>query len=55
MRRPGEKMVILLQDPAGAARDAGEPGDPAAPAPPDAWYDTLWSSVRAADANHTDE
>ncbi|TCB99856.1 septum formation initiator family protein [Micromonospora zingiberis] len=50
MHRPGEKMVILLEDPAGAARDAGAGGDPSPPAPPDAWYDTLWSSVRAADA-----
>ncbi len=55
MRRPGEKMVILLEDPAGAARDAGETGDPATPATPDTWYDTLWSSVRAADANQTEE
>ncbi|GIJ28613.1 hypothetical protein Vqi01_37750 [Micromonospora qiuiae] len=55
MRRPGEKMVILLEDPAGAARESVEPGDPTSPPPPDAWYDTLWSSVRAADANQTDK
>lgn len=54
MRRPGEKMVILLEDPAGAARDAGESGQPTAPVEPDAWYETLWSSVRAADAAQTD-
>ncbi|RIV39494.1 FtsB family cell division protein [Micromonospora radicis] len=50
MHRPGEKMVILLEDPAGAARDAGTDGGPSTPELPDAWYDTLWSSVRAADA-----
>ncbi|GAA0383843.1 hypothetical protein GCM10009541_28150 [Micromonospora gifhornensis] len=54
MHRPGEKMVILLEDPAGAARDAGESGEPTAPVEPDAWYETLWSSVRAADAARTD-
>ncbi|MEV4201735.1 FtsB family cell division protein [Micromonospora globbae] len=47
MGRPGEKLVILLNDPEGAARDAGEPA-PSASATPDPWYDTLWSSVRAA-------
>ncbi|TDC33489.1 septum formation initiator family protein [Micromonospora sp. 15K316] len=47
MSRPDEKLVILLNDPDGAARDAGKAG-PGAPATPDPWYDTLWSSVRAA-------
>ncbi|MEV2237088.1 septum formation initiator family protein [Micromonospora sp. NPDC049891] len=55
MKRPGEKMVILLDDPAGAARETGGGGDPADPTAPDPWYDTLWSSVRAADAHQTDE
>ncbi|MFF5174432.1 septum formation initiator family protein [Micromonospora sp. NPDC000089] len=48
---PGEVPVIVLHDPAGAARDAG----PAKPATPpktsDAWYDTLWSSVQAANGD----
>jgi cell division protein FtsB len=44
--RPGETPLLVLIDPAGAAREAGTP--PAAP--PDRWYDTLWNSVRAADA-----
>jgi cell division protein FtsB len=44
--RPGETPLLVLNDPAGAAREAGKP--PAAA--PDRWYDTLWSSVRAADA-----
>ncbi|MEV1333886.1 septum formation initiator family protein [Micromonospora costi] len=47
MGRPGEKLVILLNDPEGAARDAGRSA-PSGPATPDPWYDTLWSSVRAA-------
>ncbi|GAA0504237.1 hypothetical protein Ade02nite_28240 [Paractinoplanes deccanensis] len=45
--RPGEIPLLVLNDPAGAAADAGQK-DPAAP--PDRWYDTLWSSVQAADA-----
>ncbi|WBB70981.1 septum formation initiator family protein [Micromonospora sp. WMMD812] len=47
MGRPGEKLVILLNDPEGAARDAGKSA-PRAPTTPDPWYDTLWSSVEAA-------
>ena len=49
MGRPGEKLVIVLNDPEGAARDAGKAG-PGAPATPAPWYDTLWSSVEAANA-----
>ncbi|MDG4763828.1 septum formation initiator family protein [Solwaraspora sp. WMMD406] len=53
---PGEVPLLVLHDPQGAARDAGGqlpagPGDQTAPADP--WYDTLWSSVRAADAEGT--
>ncbi|WP_428961870.1 FtsB family cell division protein [Micromonospora fluostatini] len=49
---PGEVPVIVLNDPAGAARDAGAASRPAQPETPDPWYDTLWSSIRAADAGH---
>jgi hypothetical protein len=45
--RPGETPLLVLYDPVGAARDAGRNAPVAAP---DRWYDTLWSSVRAADA-----
>ncbi|HET9516202.1 MAG TPA: septum formation initiator family protein [Actinoplanes sp.] len=46
--RPGEVPLVLLDDPEGAARDAAAKKPPAAdPAP---WYDTLWSSVAAANA-----
>ncbi len=45
--RPGEVPLLVLNDPAGAARDAGEPLPAAAP---DRWYDTLWGSVAAANA-----
>ncbi len=45
--RPGEVPLLVLNDPAGAARDAGRK----APADgPDRWYDTLWGSVAAANA-----
>jgi cell division protein FtsB len=44
---PGETPLLVLNDPAGAARDAGRPVSPAAP---DRWYDTLWGSVTAANA-----
>ena len=45
--RPGEAPLLVFDDPAGAAREAGR--NPPAAAP-DRWYDTLWNSVRAADA-----
>ncbi|MFY1700478.1 septum formation initiator family protein [Micromonospora sp. WMMA1923] len=50
---PGEVPVIVLNDPAGAAREAGAAGQPTRPETPDPWYDTLWSSIRAADAEPT--
>jgi cell division protein FtsB len=45
--RPGEYPLIVLNDPEGAARAAGR--TTAADAP-DRWYDTLWGSVAAANA-----
>jgi cell division protein FtsB len=44
---PGETPLIILDDPEGAARDAGRPPPDAAP---DRWYETLWSSVEAANS-----
>ena len=44
---PGEVPLLIMNDPQGAARDAGQP-DPAAA--PDRWYDTLFSSVEKANA-----
>ncbi|PRY28080.1 FtsB family cell division protein [Pseudosporangium ferrugineum] len=44
--RPGEVPLLVLNDPAGAARDAGR----TAAGSPDRWYDTLWGSVAAANA-----
>ncbi len=45
--RRGEAPLLVINDPLGAARDS----DQKAPAAvPDRWYDTLWNSVRAADA-----
>ena len=45
--RPGEYPLLVLKDPAGAARDAG--GTTADT--PDRWYDTLWGSVAAANSD----
>ncbi|MFK3981086.1 septum formation initiator family protein [Micromonospora sp. NPDC050397] len=47
MVRPGDKLVVVLVDAEGAARDAGI-APKAAPKPAEPWYDMLWSSVRAA-------
>jgi cell division protein FtsB len=45
---PGEVLLVVINSAAGEAREAGRrPGDPA---DPDRWYDTLFSSVAAADA-----
>ena len=44
--RPGEVPLLVLTDPAGAALDAGG----TAAGAPDRWYDTLWGSVAAANA-----
>ncbi|WP_213008648.1 FtsB family cell division protein [Paractinoplanes toevensis] len=43
---PGETPLRVLNDPDGAAKESGKP----ASAVPDRWYDTLWSSVQAADS-----
>ncbi|MGN9906338.1 FtsB family cell division protein [Phytohabitans sp. LJ34] len=47
---PGEVPLVVLTDPEGAARDAGTPPDAGKSQPADPWYDTLWSSIQAADA-----
>ncbi|OJF14693.1 FtsB family cell division protein [Couchioplanes caeruleus] len=44
--KPGEVPLLVLNDPAGAARDAAGTAAPG----PDRWYDTLWGSVAAANA-----
>ena len=44
---PGEVPLLVLNDPVGAALDAGRKPPAAAP---DRWYDTLWSSVAAANS-----
>ncbi|MCG5459568.1 septum formation initiator family protein [Micromonospora sp. PSH03] len=55
MGEPGEKIMVVLHDPEGAARDAGKSAGSAPPAGPVTWYDTLWSSVRAADSQQPDQ
>ena len=46
--RPGEVPLLVLKDPAGAARDAGQGSSADMP---DRWYDTLWGSVAAANSD----
>ncbi|MGC4894854.1 FtsB family cell division protein [Micromonospora sp. DT31] len=53
--RPGETALVVLRDPEGAARDAGKGAKPGAPTTPGPWYDTLWSSVQAANAERADK
>ncbi|WP_405092439.1 septum formation initiator family protein [Micromonospora sp. NBC_01392] len=55
MGKPGETLLVVLSDPDGAAKDAGKGAKPGAPRPPDPWYDTLWSSVQAANAERPDK
>ncbi|GAA3739340.1 septum formation initiator family protein [Micromonospora maritima] len=55
MGKPGETLLVVLSDPDGAAKDAGKGTRTGAPKPPDPWYDTLWSSVRAANAERQDK
>jgi len=45
--RPGETALMVMTNPNGAAQQSGRNGPAAAP---DRWYDTLWSSVQAADS-----
>jgi cell division protein FtsB len=44
---PGETPLLVLNDPSVAAKSTAKD---APAADPDPWYDTLWNSVRAADA-----
>ncbi|HWG98586.1 MAG TPA: septum formation initiator family protein, partial [Pilimelia sp.] len=45
--RPGE-VLLVVWDSDNAPEDAGA-GPKTAPPPPDPWYETLWSSIEAAD------
>ncbi|MBO3738181.1 FtsB family cell division protein [Actinoplanes flavus] len=49
--RPGETPLLVVDDKDRAARTAAEQTPAAAP---DRWYDTLWSSVQAANAEPQD-
>jgi cell division protein FtsB len=50
MVMPGEELLMVLDDPDGAARAAGRDPAKEKPVEPDPWYDSLWSSVEAANA-----
>ncbi|MEV1288977.1 septum formation initiator family protein [Micromonospora sp. NPDC049679] len=52
---PGEVPLLVLSDPEGAARDAGTAPTAGKAQPPDPWYDTLWSSIRAANTERPKE
>ena len=47
---PGQTPLLVINDPSVAARSTANDAPAAAP---DSWYDTLWNSVRAADAEPT--
>lgn len=48
MVEPGEKVLLVVVDPEGAARDSGRSLDAARTRAPNPWYDALWSSIEAA-------
>ncbi|HIW63339.1 MAG TPA: septum formation initiator family protein [Candidatus Stackebrandtia excrementipullorum] len=41
--KPGEELVIIVDDPEGAAADAGQDPDPT---PQDSWYEDLWEGFK---------
>jgi len=43
---PGSELIIIIDDPEGAAADAGIEPEPPPPAP---WYDDLWDTFNEAD------
>lgn len=45
---PGEVPLVVLTDAEGAAREAGETPQSTQTGSTDPWYDTLWSSIQAA-------
>jgi cell division protein FtsB len=47
---PGQTPLLVINDPSVAAKSTAKDAPAAAP---DSWYDTLWNSVRAADAEPT--
>ncbi|WP_018721157.1 FtsB family cell division protein [Salinispora fenicalii] len=55
MGREGEQLLIVLPNPPGEAEAAGQPAGPDGRAGTDRWYDTLWSSVTAADQERPGE
>lgn len=54
MVRPGEVPLVVLTGPAGAGSEAGAPRDEGDSQPANPWYDTLWSSIQAADSTEND-
>ncbi|WDZ86872.1 FtsB family cell division protein [Micromonospora cathayae] len=56
MGRPGETLVVVLK-PQGTETGGGTPGPAGAQRPrtDDPWYDTLWSSIEAANGERPDK
>lgn len=55
MGRDGEQLLIVLSTPVEEAEAADQPAGPDGLAGADRWYDTLWSSVTAADQERPGE
>ncbi|MFD0823971.1 septum formation initiator family protein, partial [Micromonospora zhanjiangensis] len=46
---PDQVPLVVLDDPQAAPANPGQPAGGTPNQPADPWYDTLWSSIRAAD------
>ncbi|PWU52774.1 septation ring formation regulator EzrA [Micromonospora sp. S4605] len=50
MVHPGERLLVVITAPEGATPNPENPADTRKSPPADPWYETLWSSIQAADA-----
>ncbi|GAA4436409.1 hypothetical protein GCM10023170_004430 [Phytohabitans houttuyneae] len=54
MVKPGEVPLVVLTGAPGAANESGAPPQEGESQPANPWYDTLWSSIQAADSTESD-
>lgn len=54
MVRPGEIPLAVITGPPSAGGEPGTPQDEGESQPANPWYDTLWSSIQAADNTEND-